>query len=50
MLTGGSFSESELLDAALHEMIMGFKIQAHENIIEFVGATQHPDHGLLLVY
>mmetsp|Transcript_48899 Transcript_48899/g.78796 ORF Transcript_48899/g.78796 Transcript_48899/m.78796 type:complete len:468 (+) Transcript_48899:41-1444(+) len=44
------FSESELVEAALHEMIMGSKIQQHPNIITFVGAVQHPTSGLLLVY
>jgi hypothetical protein len=50
MLKGGDFSESELLDAMLHEMIMGYKIKAHENIVEFVGAAQHNAFGLVLVY
>jgi serine/threonine protein kinase len=50
MHKGGDFSESELLEAALHEMIMGYKIKAHENIVEFVGAAQHNAFGLVLVY
>jgi hypothetical protein len=50
MHKGGDFSESELLEAALHEMIMGYKIKTHENIVEFVGAAQHSAFGLVLVY
>ena len=46
---GGSFTKQELLDAALHEMIMGCKIRAHPSIINFVGAAQHAA-GLLTVY
>jgi len=46
----GGFAESELVDAALHEMIMGSKVHKHPHIVEFVGAAIHPRHGILLVY
>ncbi len=44
------FAESELVNAALHEMIMGSKFQEHPHIVSFVGAAIHPCHGILLVY
>lgn len=34
----------------LRSMLMGAKIQAHPNIVEFVGAVMHNTHGPLLVY
>ena len=50
MLTTGGFCESELTNAALHEMVIGSKVAAHPNIIAFVGAAVHPVQGILLVY